>query len=615
MALQSMFSDQIALLLRALRGRAFTNHVVVGLLSFMGNLLSLHAYEEAVTYDQVREVLRKRCVTCHNPDELRGDLDLKDLTGLKAGSSAGEVVIPGEPSRSLLFTTVAHLEDPVMPPNSQQIPAREIDLLRRWIAGGAPELTGQSTGSAMTTATPPTASGIKVSGASAPGLSAVRSLPQATAVTTIDTHPSRDLAAFNGLQQAVLWVPSTGQMLGALDVPEGDVSAVRFSPDGQLLLVAAGTAALSSKVIAFDLTSGQRRWERGDETDTILAMDLTADGTTLAVGGPTKTVRLIDVASGKELRALRKHTDWVLTLRFSPDGLLLASGDRFGGLMVWEPRQGELFGNLKDHTGPVHAIDWDASGESLLSGGDDGLLRTWDLHRGELTSRWDAQVGAILAVASEAGWTAAGGRSGHITIWSQPEKQLAKLERAQQIEALGASADGRYLVVADVVGQVMAVNTADWQIQNLLQLPSDPQALQQLALRLEQATREFASKREAAPATQDVANGAGLASLATSADKASEQPEMTREIENGEQTNPFPSPMLSQSEELAQYKQQIAELEKALMASNQSLASLAAASGQLSEALRQLTESQQKLADQIKSQTDLLHSYQQRWQQ
>ena len=213
--------------------------------------------DDAVSYDQVREILRKRCVTCHNPDEMRGDLDLKDLSAIRTGSSSGAVIVPGDPSKSLLFTTIAHLEDPVMPPNSRQLPAREQDLIRRWIAGGAVELA--ATGPAPNTAAvaKSTADSAMIrspamsSLAQALGLVAIRSLPQPTAVTALDAHPTRDLAAFNGLRQAVLFEPSSGKLPGALDVPSGEVNAdvgpiLTVARSSQWLAAAGRQGALST---------------------------------------------------------------------------------------------------------------------------------------------------------------------------------------------------------------------------------------------------------------------------------------------------------------------------------------------------------------------------------
>ncbi len=365
--------------------------------------------EDVVGFDQVRPILRKRCVTCHNPDELRGELDLKELTTIRAGSASGDVVVAGDPSASLLYTTLAHLEDPAMPPNSPPIPAREQDIIRRWIEGGLAERTGPKVENAATLANASTTKEVVngVAKKATEALTAIRALPQAAPITALDTHPTLDLAAINGLQQAVLLKPSTGEWLSAIDIADGDVSDLRFSRDGKLLMVAAGQAAVSGTVTAFEVESGEQVWQVADETDSILTFDLSRDGHLLAVGGPSKTVRVYEVPSGRELHSLKKHTDWVLNVRFSPDGLLLASSDRFGGIFVWEPIQGTVFHGLKDHTGAAQTIAWDDDSETLISGGEDGKLRTWNLHHGELTSSWDAQVGAILGLVRGSGFIAA----------------------------------------------------------------------------------------------------------------------------------------------------------------------------------------------------------------
>ena len=569
--------------------------------------------DDAVSYDQVREILRKRCVTCHNPDEMRGDLDLKDLSAIRTGSSSGAVIVPGDPSKSLLFTTIAHLEDPVMPPNSRQLPAREQDLIRRWIAGGAAELA--TTGPAPNTAAvakstadsamirPPAMSAL----AQAPGLVAIRSLPQPTAVTALDAHPTRDLAAFDGLRQAVLFEPSSGKLLGALDVPNGEVSAVRFSANGQLLLVAAGTPAVSGKVFAFDLSTGQIVWERADETDTILALDLSPDGKLLAVGGPAKVVRLIDVASGDEAKTLKKHTDWVLTVRFSPDGLLLASGDRFGGLIVWESQQGTLFHNLKDHTDAVHAIAWDTTSEILLSGGEDGQLRTWDMHRGEMESRWNADVGPILTVARSSQWLAAAGRQGALSTWSMPNEAVSTLKTSKQIESLVPTHDGQLLLAADAAGQISMLNAANLEVLHVVQLPVDARALEQILAKIELVSQDFASriqnKKKIAAETKGSATPSSVMELL---------PSKQTSVEDAG-TVLAPHSLASHlAEEIDRHQRQLRSLESSLQVCNESLAVIAQASADLSRTLQQIAATQQKLAKQVTLQTQLLRDCQER---
>src|SRR5262245_58338560 len=54
--------------------------------------------------------------------------------------------------------------------------------------------------------------------------------------------------------------------------------------------------------------------------DAVLSVAFSPDGKTLATGAFEGTVRLWDVASGKETLAFRAHTDSAASVAFSPDG-------------------------------------------------------------------------------------------------------------------------------------------------------------------------------------------------------------------------------------------------------------------------------------------------------
>lgn len=85
---------------------------------------------------QIQPLLEQRCLGCHGAEKQRGDLRLdRRETALKGGES-GVVFEPGKSEGELLRRISSDDEDERMPPDAP-LDQHEIDLLRRWIAGGA----------------------------------------------------------------------------------------------------------------------------------------------------------------------------------------------------------------------------------------------------------------------------------------------------------------------------------------------------------------------------------------------------------------------------------------------------------------------------------------------
>ncbi len=95
----------------------------------------------------IRPILSNHCFQCHGPDEetRKGGQDglrLDTLEGARADLGGGAfAIVPGQPEKSeLLARLVTTEEDEVMPPRKtgKTLAPAEIELLRRWIAAGAP---------------------------------------------------------------------------------------------------------------------------------------------------------------------------------------------------------------------------------------------------------------------------------------------------------------------------------------------------------------------------------------------------------------------------------------------------------------------------------------------
>ena len=88
---------------------------------------------------RVRPILANRCYACHGPNAGEGQagLRLDSLPAMLKGGRSGPVIVPGEPTRSLLIHAINHDTFVQMPPKTK-LPLDEVQALTRWVEIGAP---------------------------------------------------------------------------------------------------------------------------------------------------------------------------------------------------------------------------------------------------------------------------------------------------------------------------------------------------------------------------------------------------------------------------------------------------------------------------------------------
>ncbi len=427
--------------------------------------------QEKVTYqDHILPLVEANCSKCHNADKKKADLELTSYQGALKGSGSGPVLVSGNPEGSKLWQALNHAEEPFMPPNRPKLGDKELELVKKWITGG---LLETATGKAVPAAKSATDLTLKPEALGKPAgpppmpaqlpLQPVIHTARLTAITGLAASPWAPLLAVAGQKQILLFHADSFQLLGILPFTEGQPADVKFSRSGKLLLASGGRGAKSGRVLVWDVVTGQRLMCLGDEYDTILTADVRADQSQVAVGGPSRIVKIVSTKTGEIQHKITKHTDWVTALAFSPNGQFLATADRNGGLSLWDPDTGQELFTLGGHKSAVTALSWRADSKLLASASEDGSVKLWEPKEGKQAKSWAAHGSGVLYVSyAQDGQLVTCGRDNAIALWDAKGGKERTLQYSGELPLRAVfSHDGKHIFVADFTGRVGAWTAAD----------------------------------------------------------------------------------------------------------------------------------------------------------
>jgi hypothetical protein len=442
----------------------------------LGLLLSLavplSAQEKVTFQDHVLPVVEANCAKCHNADKKKGDLDLTSYSAALAGGASGKVIVPGDADGSKIIKVITHQDEPNMPPNRGKMADKEVNVFKKWIAGGLLETLNSKAIAGKPTVDLAIGAGAigKPDGPPPmPGdllMEPVVPVKRASSVTGLAASPWAPVVAVAGQKQVSLYNSDTLELLGVLpfkdDQDTYQPDDVKFSRNGKLLVIGGGHAAKAGRVMVFDITSGERIISvgSGQEFDSALGADISPDQTKIVFGGPSRMVKVFSTKDGSVLFKIKKHTDWVMAAAFSPNGEWLATADRNGGISIWDADNGLEIHTLAGHKSAVTALSWRPDSKLLASVSEDGSLKIWEMNEGKQAKTWNPHPAGVLSVAyTHDGRLVTCGRDNQVVAWGADGNKLKSFDFTNELPVrVVFSHDGERVIAADWAGKVAVWN-------------------------------------------------------------------------------------------------------------------------------------------------------------
>ncbi len=423
------------------------------------------AAQNEVSYaNDIFPILSQKCMGCHQPATKNGGLLLTSYADFKQGGKQGPAFVGGHPDQSVIVQRLTGELQPRMPKDMAPLADLEIELFRQWIVQGAKDDTASSSAADLGTLAPPV-------------------YQAAPLVTALAYSPDGKTLAVSGYHEILLHRADGSGLIGRLVGRAERIHSIVYSADGKVLAAVGGSPARFGEVQIWDVPNQKLVRKGRVAADSLYGAALSQDGKYLSYGCADKTIRIMAVETGEEIKKMEHHTDGVFGTVFSLDGKRLVSVSRDHFIKLIEVASGAFIENLNLLTkatfggqGELFCLVRHPKVDIVVTGGDDRTPRMYTMNRPRaikidddscLLREFDIQPGQVLAAAfsPDGSRIAVAGMGEEINVYmTQSGEKVATLKGHQGgIYAVAFHPAGTQLAAAGFDGTVRIydVKTSD----------------------------------------------------------------------------------------------------------------------------------------------------------
>ncbi len=320
------------------------------------------------------QLLRDKCLLCHNDDTKEGGYDLSTGTGLfQPGDSNERPITPGNPETSELWKRVFTDDESIrMPDKGNKLAPSELDLLRHWIE--SKELWSGDRSARLVDRLH--ANQMILLNAHTPTL--LHYAVEPSSIARWDAKRHRLYVA--GWGEVLVWDLLEQRLVERWTGLGKRIGSMAIDPSSRWLAICSGSPGVSGAVHLIDLHRPQQAFTVWSDRDIPSAIAFAPSGKQLAIGNLQGKVILYDTVLASVIYESLAHADQVLSLAWNKDGTYWMSGSRDRTARVSSFPSTELKVAYTGHERTVCSVGFCDWGPLTLD--ETGSLRLWSAEEG-----------------------------------------------------------------------------------------------------------------------------------------------------------------------------------------------------------------------------------------